>query len=351
MSQNLCVKLSDRLASLNECKGDVRQAMTRVLESGLTVLGPEVDAFEGAFARWLGVGAAVGVSSGTDAVMVALQVAGVRSGDRVVVDALASGASLVALTRLGAQPVRADVERATLTLAPAALEDILARESVQAVLVTHRDGHPADLPALKALCDAHRVALVEDCTEALGAAQGGRRVGCVGVSAAFCFGPERTLAALGRAGLVTCAQAEGGGALRTVRDTLLDCPMDSLQAAVLRAQLRGVDGAILRRQSIALRYDTALGPLGVVIPTERSSATHAYCRYVIRVADPQPVRAALAALGLGEEALWPFGTVADPLMPVAAQAVQQGIAVPVYPQLPAEHQRAVIAAIASAVRA
>ncbi|GEO81611.1 DegT/DnrJ/EryC1/StrS family aminotransferase [Pararhodospirillum oryzae] len=356
MNPNLCVKLADRLAALNENKGEVRQAIARVLEAPALVLGPEVDAFEAAFARWLGVNTAVGVASGTDALALALRAAGVEPGARVVVDALAGPAPLAALVRIGAIPVRVDVEPETLTLAPQALKALLAggersQAMPRAVLATHRDGHPADLAALGALCAGHGLALVEDCTDAVGAALDGRRVGCTGLTAAFCFGPERSLGALGRAGLVTSTSPEIEASLRHMRDQVFDCPLDALQAAVLRAQLRSVDGAILRRQSIALRYDTALAPLGIIVPTERSNATHAYCRYVIRVSQPQAARAALTALGLGAEACAPFGDadLSDANAPVARQAVAQAVALPVYPQLPADHQRAVITALATAL--
>lgn len=351
MVQTSLVKALDPQAAHEEAKGEIRQALLRVLEAGPQAATGEVEALEAGLGRWLGLAQVRTVAGGTEALDLALRACGVGPGDGVVVDAFCEAPIPAALARLGARALRVDVEADTLTMDPGALKARLAdttQPKPRAVIVTHRAGHPAAMPAVMAVARAHDgLPVIEDCAQALGGAWESRRLGAFGDLATYCFGPGRSLAALGRAGAVATTDPALGDRLARLRDAVLDCGLDEVQAAVLRAQLRGLDGAILRRQSIALRYDSALVARGIRVPVERLDATHSYTRYLIRVANPDPLRAALANLGLEPEALHPLPQADDPALPVAVAAARTAIALPVYAQLPADHQKLVLATIAA----
>ncbi|WP_413207538.1 DegT/DnrJ/EryC1/StrS family aminotransferase [Rhodospirillum sp. A1_3_36] len=319
----------------------------------------ELNLLEQTFTRWLGVGYALALSGGVTALELSLRVLGLGAGDAVLVDAFADATIDAALFRLGIRAIPVDVESRHPLMDPVALERVLASSrglGAGAVLVSHRTGHSADLPGLAAVARSHGLPMIEDASEAVGAALNGRRCGSAGKMGLFCLGADRTFSALGPAGILVTNDPLLDSRARDLAKAL-DLPMDGVRAAVARLRMRGLEGGILRRQSVALRYDAALVPLGVLIPQERIEATHVYDQYVIRIplalGGGSAARNRLAALGLEERAFRPFvlraldgDRTVETDLPNALAWSQEAISLPVYAQIPVSLQAQVIAALA-----
>ena len=179
----------------------VDAAVRRALRSGWYILGPEVEAFENAFATYHGGGIAVGVANGTDAIELALRAAGIGPGDEVITVAHTAVATVCAVERAGARPVLVDIDPATYTMDPAAAHAAITPRT-RALLPVHLYGHPADMDSLTALAARHGLLLMEDCAQAHGARYKGRLVGTFGQLAAFSFYPTKILGAYGDGGAV-----------------------------------------------------------------------------------------------------------------------------------------------------
>ncbi|WP_395747514.1 DegT/DnrJ/EryC1/StrS family aminotransferase [Prosthecobacter sp.] len=276
---------------------ELADAMQRVCDSGSYILGVEVAAFEREYAAFLGAAEVVGVASGTDAIELMLRALEIGAGSRVVVPAFAPSAVAAGVTRSGAEPVFADIERDTFTLCPASLDALLRSPrgyGVKAAVVVHLYGHPADWAGLQRVADEHGIVLLEDCAQAHGARWHGRMVGTLGRAVAFSFYPTKNLAALGDAGAVATNDAVLAERLRMIRQYgwrqrhVSECAgvnsrMDELQAAVLRVKLGALRANIEQRRKLAAQYDARLGGSRVVTaPRVRKGCEHAYHQYVVR---------------------------------------------------------------------
>ncbi len=371
MTQSLTVKPRDPAAVLREQLPDVRGAAARAMEAECWIDGPQTRAFEKIFAHWLGVGHAVGTGSGASALQIALAAAGVSRGSLVVADGLVEAATVAAVSRLGARLSLVDVEPGTLTMDPAALEAALApggsAEGADVVLATHRFGHPAAMTALVEAGHARGAKVIEEAAQALGALLDGVRVGSLADAAAFDLSPGRGQGGVGSAGMVTTNDAGlaalaraltgvGGEAVSGADPTPpvgFDCPMGEVEAAVLGALLPRWDSAILRRQSIALRYDMAMSGFGLKPPVERSSATHTYTAYPVRF--PNGPAAAKVLADAGIDTAWsPVPALVNrpgwvTALPGCKEALANVLLLPIYPQMPADDQRKVMEALPKAV--
>jgi dTDP-4-amino-4,6-dideoxygalactose transaminase len=278
---------------------EIDGAIARVLDSGWYILGREVEAFEEEFARYLGLGEAVGVANGTDALELALRAIGVGPGDAVFTVSQTAVATVAAIERAGAVPVLLDVDEATFTMDPGRLEDALAVGPLppgtrpKAVVVVHLYGHPAAMPAIVGIARDAGLAVVEDCAQAHGARLDGRVVGTFGDVASFSFYPTKNLGALGDGGLVASDDPTVAARVRELRQygwreryvsatTGFNSRLDELQAAVLRVKLRHLEAGNERRRALASRYDSALRSATVRTPRVTTGALHVYHQYVIR---------------------------------------------------------------------
>jgi dTDP-4-amino-4,6-dideoxygalactose transaminase len=276
-----------------------------VLESGWYILGPELEAFESAFAEYHGVRHAVGVANGTDAVELALRALGIGHGDEVITVSHTAVATVCAVERTGARPVLVDVDEATYTMDPAAAAAALTPRT-KALLPVHLYGHPADMGPLAELAARHGLALVEDCAQAHGARCDGRRVGTIGHLAAFSFYPTKNLGAYGDAGAVLTDDPGLAQRVRSLRnygqsrryhhlEPGQNSRLDELQAALLRVKLAHLDEHNAIRRRLARTYSDRLS--GVITPVSRPGAEHVFHLYVVR----HPQRDALMdALGKRE---------------------------------------------------
>ena len=370
------VAMLDLAGEVADHEAALLDAVTRVLRSGQFVGGPEVDAFEAAVAERLDVPHAVGVNSGTDALRIALEAAGIGPGDEVVTTPFSFIATAEAIARVGATPRFADVDPDTLNLDPTSVAARLTPRT-RALLPVHLFGLPADMAALRDLAVAHDLFVLEDAAQAFGAhyparcarcdggprcsagsrdALAGRAVGALGHAAAFSFYPTKTLGAYGDAGMITThddAVADAARRLRVHGSTPTEkyrhealghnSRLDALQAAILRTKLAWVDDDRDARRRVAERYRAAFdGADDVTLPPHRPE--HAYHQYTIRVPAGRrdAVAAALAAADLASARFYPIPLpdqpalapyVVDATPPVAAEAATRVLSLPIHPRL------------------
>jgi dTDP-4-amino-4,6-dideoxygalactose transaminase len=350
-----------------------------VCDSQVFILGPEVETLEREIASLTGAAGAVGCSSGTEALWLALVAAGVRPGGLVLTTALSFFASASSIVRAGATPVFVDVDAATLNLDP----DRTARrlrefgsQNIGAILPVHLYGQCADMDAFARLAEEFDVPIVEDAAQAIGAEWSGRPAGSLGVTAAFSFYPTKNLSAYGDAGIVTTTQPEMAEHMRRLRnhgsprryyhdEFGWNGRLDAIQAAVLRVKLAHLADWNERRLQHAAVYDRLFAEAGLVsgpgfIPvrllTRSPQARHVFHQYVIRAQRRDELRQFLADRKIGSEVYYPLPLHLQPVfsylglnagdLPVAEQAAQDVLALPMFPELTEAELRLVVANIA-----
>ncbi|HKU65873.1 MAG TPA: DegT/DnrJ/EryC1/StrS family aminotransferase [Rhizomicrobium sp.] len=291
---------------------EINAALQRVLKSGWYILGQEVSAFEGEFARWCDTSHCIGVANGTDAIVIALRALGVGDGDAVFTVSHTAVATVAAIDITGASPVLVDIDERSFTLDPAKLEEAIIGYAggarPKAVIAVHLYGQACDLEAIQAICRRHGLYLIEDCAQAHGTRYKDRPVGGFGNMATFSFYPTKNLGAFGDGGAVVTSDDRLAAAARALRQYgwheryLSDVPgmnsrLDELHAAVLRVRLAHLDAEIAVRRRIAAAYDAALAGQ-VTTPWVRPLTSHSYHLYVIRVSDRDRFAAALKRQGI-----------------------------------------------------
>ena len=379
------VPLLDLRLQYRSIRGELDAAVARVVASQQFVLGPEVDAFEREIAAYCGAPEAIGVGSGSDAILLALMALGIGPGDQVIVPTYTFFATAGCVARLGAEPVFADVDPATFNVTPEAVERAARRcRRARALVPVHLFGRAADLEALESTAAALGVAIVEDAAQAIGADDArGRRVGSAGHLACFSFFPTKNLGGFGEGGLVTCHDADVADALRTLRVhgmkpryhhqmVGVNARLDALQAAVLRVKLRHVEAWHAARARNAAHYEELFRKAGAApaevaleeggLPLRFPTAVappgrHVFNQYVIRVpaARRDALRAHLAARGIGTEVYYPiplhlqdcFRDLRERTgaLPAAEAAARETVALPVFPELEAAQREAVAEAV------
>lgn len=310
----------------------VRRAVERVLASGRFVLGPEVEAFERTFAASIGVGHAVGVASGTDAITLALAAAGIGAGDRVLTAAFSTGYTAIGIRHAGATPVFADVEPESLCLDAGAVARALEEQEVRAIVPVHIfGGAGAGWGKLLEIADRHQIPVVEDACQAHGARASGRALGSFGRAAAFSFYPTKNLGALGDAGLVATADEGLAARVRSLRSGAQgkrhhhlapgwNSRLDEIQAAVLRERLPALPEGNRRRAALALRYRELLDGLPLRFVTPGPGVQGSSHLFVIRTAPRDALRAHLEAAGIDALVHYPAALTEQPAFSDAAVA-------------------------------
>ena len=330
-----------------EDAADVQAAIARVIERGWFVLGPELDAFESAFANATGAAHAVGVGNGTDALALALRVIGVGAGDEVVTAPLSAAYSALAIMMTGARPVFADIDPNRLTLDPAAVEAAVTPRT-RAIMPVHLYGQPADMPAIAAIASRHGLAIVEDCCQAHLATCGGRPVGSFGAAAAYSFYPTKNLGALGDGGAITVNDAALAARLRRLRnggqsdryrhaEFGVNSRLDEMQAAILRARLGWLPGWTATRRQLAADYRAALDGADIVVPPELD-AGHVYHLFPVLSDRRDAVRERLQARGVETLIHYPVPIPRQPALagerpaecPVADRVCDQVFSLPLH---------------------
>lgn len=361
---------TDPLAGYRAHKRPIDRAVLTVLGRGAYILATEVAAFEREFAAYIGSAGAVGVGSGTDALIVALRACGIGRGDAVLTVSFTAVATVAAIEAVGATPVFIDIDPETYVMSPESLRLACSawrgrRPRPKAVVPVHLYGHPAPMNDIVAIARRYGLVVIEDCAQSHGARLAGRMTGRWGDMAAFSFYPTKNLGAFGDGGAVVAAS-------RALREKALiirqygwkkryisaipgiNTRLDELQAAILRVKLRHLDGENRRRRSIASLYDAGLPP-SITKPVSRPGAEHVYHQYVVRVRCREPFRRFLAAKGIGTAIHYPQPVHLQPAyrgrivcasgaLP-ATEAVSRGIlSLPMHPALTSADVGRVLAA-------
>ena len=354
------VPQTDPRAGYFERKTAIDAAVARVLASGQYIMGREVEAFEAAFAAWLGIGHAVGTGSGTDALELALRACGIGAGDLVFTVSHTAVATVAAIERAGAVPVLVDIEPGGFTMDPTCLEAALRDPPPgrpAAILPVHLYGEPVNIAPLEGLAHRHGLRLIEDCAQSHGAAYRGRPTGSIGDIGCFSFYPTKNLGALGDAGMTVTNDPALAVALRELREygwreryvsarTGINTRLDPLQAAILGAGLPHLDDDNARRQRIAARYGGGLAGLPLALPRRRAGCAQVFHQYVIRTAERDRLREHLRAAQIGTGIHYPVPVHLQPAyrgrlgefpagLPETTQAMREILSLPIYPQLAA----------------
>lgn len=349
----------------------IRAAILRVLRSGRFVLGPEVEAFEREFARSIGARSAIGVASGTDAIMLTLVASGISPGDEVITVSHTASPTVGAIVAAGGTPVLVDIDPATLTMDPAAAAAAIGPRTV-AIMPVHLYGCPADMRPLRALARRHQLLLIEDAAQAHGGRYRDRTVGTLADVACFSFYPTKNLGALGDGGAVVTDDARLAERVRRLRmhgerkrfvseEPGYNSRLDELQAAILRVKLPLVAGWVRERRRLAARYRGALaGDPRVGFQEVPRGGEHAYHLFVVSVRRRDGVRTRLHRRGVQTLVHYPVPVHLQPAyrdlglrrgsLPVTERAARQVVSLPLYPELGERRQRRVIAAVRDALR-
>ncbi len=360
---------------------ELLEALGHVLETQHFILGEPVAAFERAAAERLGAAHAIGCSSGTDALWLALAAVGIRPGETVVTTPFSFFASVSAILRAGAKPLLADIEPTTFNLDPAKVEALLNSPQgaqVKAILPVHLYGQCADWTAFWHLGKTYGVKLIEDAAQAWGASWNGVKAGALGDAAAFSFYPTKNLSAAGDAGMVSTNSDDVAERARMLRNHGMrrryyhdelgwNTRMDGFQGAILGVKLKYIDGWNQARRTVAKRYHALFhaaglveaGPYpahGVVLPHEVHGSHHVWHQYVIRTPRRDELRAFLAERKIGSEIYYPVPLhVQEPLkslgysegsFPEAERAAREVLALPIFPEVREDEQQTVVSAIA-----
>ncbi len=286
------VPVADPHAGFAAVREELLRAFTEVLDSGTYILGGQVSAFEHEWAEYCSCTRAVGLSSGTDALALALRAVGVGPGDEVIVPAMTALATWMAVAQIGAKPVGVDIERARRAIDPSHVAAAVGPRT-RAIVAVHLFGLPADMAALDSVASAAKLPLIEDAAQAHGALLGGRRVGALGTAAAFSFYPTKNLAAMGDAGAVTTSDAELAERVRQLREygwrTRADAEvagvnarLDELQASLLRVMLARLEDDTRRRSAVAEVYLDGLADVrGLELPHRIPEAEPVWHLFVV----------------------------------------------------------------------
>jgi len=357
------VPLLDLTRQYQALKAELDAAVLRVCESQQFIMGPDIPAFEEQCAAYCRSKYSLGVSSGTDALLMALMALDVKPGDEVITSAYSFFATAGSIARVGAKPVFVDIEPTSYNLNPVLIERAITKRT-KAIMPVHLFGQSAEMAPITELARAKGVPVIEDAAQAIGCDYQGQRIGSIGAIGCFSFFPSKNLGAFGDAGLVTTNDDEIQTRLKSIRvhgsivkyyhdEVGGNFRLDSLQAAVLAVKLRHLDSWSEGRQRNAAIYEQLFVEAGlasdtvtpgrVVLPTILPNRRHIFNQYVVRLANRDAVLAKLKELKIGAEVYYPlplhlqkcFADLGHKLgdFPEAEKAAKESLAIPIFPEL------------------
>jgi dTDP-4-amino-4,6-dideoxygalactose transaminase len=381
------VPLLDLRAQFAQIRAEIMPVIDQVCASQHFILGEHVRALEEEVARYCSASAGIGVSSGTDALLLALMALGIGPGDEVITSPFTFFATAGTIARAGARPVFCDVDPLTYNLSPAAVQTFIADHCsaqgeqlihratggrIKALMPVHLYGQSADMDPLMAMARQHRLKVIEDAAQAIGTEyKRGVRVGAIGDIGCFSFFPTKNLGAFGDAGLCTTNDMELAERMRVLRvhggkpkyfHAMIggNFRIDELQAAILRVKLKYLDGWTLARQRNAAYYDGAFAgaELGTKLRTPQATAgdRHIFNQYVVRAQDRDALRVRLAEHAIDSEIYYPMPLHLQQCFaylghhagdfPHSERAAAEALALPIYPELEQRQLAHVVATIA-----
>lgn len=359
------IPLIDLRAQYVSLRQEIDHAVRRVLDSGVYVSGPEVKQFEQEMAMLVNVPYALSLANGTDALILALLSLGVGHGDEVITTPYTFFATAEAIARVGATPVFADIDHQTYNLDPEQVEACVTPRT-KAIIPVHIFGQPAQMESFQDIAGRHGLSLIEDACQSLGASYKGEQTGGIAPVGCISYFPTKNLGAYGDGGMLLTRDetiyhhakllANHGSEHKYYHDIIgYNSRLDELQAAVLRVKLCKLHEWNARRQAIAVQYSEGLKPLGIRVPHTMANVKHVYHMYVIELADGEQreqLGAYLQSVGVATGRYYPcplhlqrafalLGYQAGDL-PIAEQAAECTLALPMYPELTREQQQYVI---------
>jgi len=358
----------DLKAQFAEIRGEVLEAVTRVLESQYFILGPEVDALERELAEYVGAEFAVGCASGSDALLLAQMAIGIESGDEVITSPFTFGATAGAIARLNAKPVFVDIHPDTFNFDEQRLEAAITSRT-RAIMPVHLFGLPANMDAVVEIARKYDLAVIEDAAQAIGARWREKSIGSLGTCGCFSFFPSKNLGGAGDGGMIVTNDPQLAERLRVLRvhgarkkyryEMLgMNSRLDALQATILRVKLRYLESWTADRRRNAETYRDLFADynLSVALPCSPENSFHVYNQYSIRVPRRDELQTHLRDRGIPTEVYYPGPLHIEPAFaylgyregdfPNAEMVCREVLSLPIYPELTLDHQRAVVAAIA-----
>lgn len=361
----------DLMAQYKSIESEIKTAIFEVLGSQHFILGPNVKALEEEVSRYCERSFGVGVASGTDALILALRAAGVGAGDEVIVPSFSFIATADTVSLLGAVPVFVDIDADSFCIQPAQIEERITKRT-KAIIPVHLYGHPAEMDAILMLAREHKLLVIEDNAQAIGATYRGKRTASFGDFGCISFFPSKNLGGFGDGGMVVTNSQEIGARLRSLRahgatkkyytvEQGWNSRLDEIQAAILRVKLRHLDSWSAGRRQRAAQYDRLLtGIKGIVVPRVANDCQHVYHQYTIRVPKRDKVQKALADMGIASTVYYPTPIHLQPIyaalgykagdLPETEKAAQEVLSLPIYPELTDEQVEQVAQGLDHAVR-
>jgi len=346
-------------------KTDLDLAVLAVLAHGHYINGPEVGQFEKAAAAYVGAKHAIGVASGTDALLLALRALGVGPGDEVVIPTFTFFATAGVVSNLGARPVFADVEADTYNIDVRSMEKAITKKT-KALLPVHLFGQCADMDAILNIANKHGVPVVEDAAQSLSARFGKHAAGTLGQIGCYSFFPSKNLGCLGDGGLVVTNDDKLAALLRKLKNhgaepkyyhemVGYNSRLDTIHAAALLVKLPHLDSWSQKRRENASRYDEMLKGVKVERPTDRGQGYHIYNQYTIALDRRDDLRAHLKSRNIGHEVYYPvplhmqkcfagLGYKQGDFL-VSERAAARALSLPIFPELTAEEAEYVVKAV------
>ena len=361
----MTIPFLDLGAAYRELQLDIDTAVSRVLNSGWYILGPEVEAFESEWAGWCGAAEAVGLANGLDALILALRALDIGHGDEVIVPSNTYIATWLAVSAVGARPVPVEPDPTTFNLDPSRIADAIT-PATKAILAVHLYGQPADLDPILALARLRGIAVVEDAAQAHGARYKQQRIGSHGDVVCWSFYPGKNLGALGDAGAITTNRADIADRVRVLRNygsrvkyvnevQGMNSRLDPLQAAILRVKLSHLDDWTNRRREIAAVYAEGLKGTGLILPQAPEWADPAWHLYVVRTSIRDALQQQMTQAGIGTMIHYPIPPhmqdaykelrLSPEDLPIATQLANEVLSLPIGPHLGADSVRAIVTAI------
>jgi dTDP-4-amino-4,6-dideoxygalactose transaminase len=353
------VPMLDLHAQYRTIKPELDEAVLRVIESQHFINGPEVAQLEEQIARYSSAKHCIGVTSGSDALLIGLMALGIEAGDEVITTPYTFFATVGAITRMGAKPVFVDIDPVTFNIDPYAIEACVTPRT-RCIVPVHLFGQCADMDPILAVADKHGLSVIEDAAQAIGSEYKGRRAGSMGTMGCFSFFPSKNLGCFGDGGAVTTNDPVLADKLMLLRNHGAkpkyfhkvvggNFRLDTLQAAVLLVKLKHLDSWTEKRQEHAAHYQKALtgsATMGAVIPPKVVQSRHIFNQFVLRATDRDALRDHLKQQQIGNEIYYPqpmhlqecFADLGHRVgdFPESEKAALSTVAVPIYPELTAE---------------
>jgi len=361
------IPMVDLKTQYHALKPEIDQAVLDAIESTQFILGPNVTSFEQETAAYLGAKHAISCASGTDALQLAILAAGIKPGDEVITTPFTFIATAEAICYAGATPVFVDIDPQTFNIDPALIEAAITPRT-KALIPVHLFGQPADMAPIKAICDKHKLLLIEDCAQSFGAATNGAMTGTLGSLGCFSFFPSKNLGCYGDGGLITCATDELADQIKVLRNhgsrvryhhsvIGYNSRLDDIQAAILRVKLKRIDQFNNGRRRVAHLYSELLGDI-VTVPHEDGKGIHVYHQYTVLTDRRDDIMAKLSEKQISSAVYYPIplhrqdvfaAAYASVALPVAENVASRCMSLPVYPEMPEESVRLVAQTIREAL--